>query len=446
MLGIQKMKKQNNILLIHPRTFHQKSYRNFWIPYSILAIGSHLSSRRYNVELIDNNLLAEEPAKVVENLHKPDLVGISSMIGHQITEGLEFSRIIRKRFPEVPIVYGGSAPTMLPDVFLASDQVDIIVRGQGERTFLEVAEAFHEGKSIENILGVSSKNKKGMITHANRRPLESREEFSQYNFGLIDSRAYVKSDEHISDKVINYVASQGCTFGCGFCSEVALYDQKWASQSTSRTFEDTNRLLDLSEANAIKFYDANFFVDKRKVLDYASRVIQSKRKISWAAAAHPNNLLRLSGEELELIRKSGCSRILIGAESGNEEELKYIQKNMTTEDVITVARMLGNSGIHGSFTTIVGYPGFPSTNVNKTLEFGERLMSISNLHEVKAHIYAPYPGTPLYREAIGHGFTPPSSLEEWANYDYYEIQTPWVDKKINRMVKEFNKKNCPYIL
>lgn len=440
------MKKQNNVLLIHPRTFHQKNYRNFWIPYSILAIGSHLSSRGYNVELIDNNLLAEDPVKVVENLHKPDLVGISSMIGHQITEGLEFSRVIREKFPEVPIVYGGSAPTMLPDVFLASNQVDIIVRGQGEQTFLEIAETFQGGKSIENILGVSSKNMKGTITHANRRHTESREGFSKYDFGLVDLVAYVRDDEHISNRVINYIASQGCTFGCGFCSEVALYGQKWASQSTSRTIEDTNKLLELSGANAIKFYDANFFVDRGKVLDYASRVIQSEKNISWAAAAHPNNLLRLSSKELDLIRKSGCSRILIGAESGNEEELKYIQKNMSTGDVLTVARMLGNSGIRGSFTTIVGYPGFPTTNVDKTLEFGEKLMGISNLHEVKAHIYAPYPGTPLYQEAIRHGFTPPKSLEGWANYDYYEVQTPWVDKKVNKMVSEFNKKNCPYVL
>jgi len=61
------------------------------------------------------------------------------------------------------------------------------------------------------------------------------------------------------------------------------------------------------------------------------------------------------------------------------------------------------------------------------------------LHEVKAHIYAPYPGTPLFDDARKHGFVPPETLEEWSNYDYYETQTPWVNDDLTSRVREFNK-------
>ena len=146
------------------------------------------------------------------------------------------------------------------------------------------------------------------------------------------------------------------------------------------------------------------------------------------------------------MQESGCSRILIGAESGNDEELKYINKDMTTENVLEVARRLGKIGVHGSFTVIVGYPGFPEKNISRTLEFGRKIASISSLHEVKAHVYAPYPGTPLYQDAIRHGFVAPKTLDDWANYDYYEVQTPWLKSALTQEVREFNRNLCPYVL
>ncbi|MEK6862352.1 MAG: radical SAM protein, partial [Nanoarchaeota archaeon] len=168
--------------------------------------------------------------------------------------------------------------------------------------------------------------------------------------------------------------------------------------------------------------------------------------IKWAASAHPKNILICNNDELDLIKESGCSRILIGAESGNDDELKYIKKNMTKENVIEVANRLGKREIHGSFTVIVGYPGFPEENIDRTLDFGRMLREISSLHEIKAHIYAPYPGTPLYEDSIRHGFAPPKTLEDWAQYDYYEAQTPWLRDGLTERVRDFNRKYCPYVL
>ena len=74
------------------------------------------------------------------------------------------------------------------------------------------------------------------------------------------------------------------------------------------------------------------------------------------------------------------------------------------------------------------------------------LREISSLHEIKAHIYAPYPGTPLYEDAIRQGFIPPKTLEDWAQYDYYEAQTPWLTKGLTEEVRDFNREYCPYVL
>lgn len=417
------------VLLFHPRTGHEKNYKNFWIPYSVLSIGSELINSGRDVSIWDNNLdknSFNQLEKKIEEIGEPILVGISSMIGYQIKEGLQFASLVRKIYPNIPIVWGGTAPTILPQQFADSSLVDIVVRGQGELV-------------IKDILS----GNKSRIQHKEQ---VSRENFASYSFKLVPVERYIKPDEHINKRTINYISSQGCPFGCGFCTEVALYHQRWYAQSRENIRRKINQLINEFNVNGIKFYDANFFVNKRRVLGFAQDILDKGLDIRWAASAHPNNLLNLNDKELELIRKSGCSRILVGAESGNQEELNYIHKNTTIEKVLKVAKKLRKNDICGSFTIIVGYPGFPDKNISKTLEFGKRIATISSLHEVKAHVYAPYPGTPLYQDAIRHGFVAPKTLKDWADYDYYEVQTPWLKSELTQEVREFNRSLCPYVL
>ena len=437
---------KQKVVLVHPKTLHERNYRNFWITYSVLSIGSQLTNNGYDVKIIDNNFEQRSPNEIVSELTRPDLVGVSTMIGHQISEGLDFAAKIKERFPRTTTVFGGSAPTILPEQFLGSDYVDIVVRGQGEQTSLETAEALKEKKGLENISGISYKNNDRKAVHNNPRTPISRDFFAAYNYLLVDPKDYIRSDEHISNRVLNHVSSQGCPFGCGFCSEVVLYNKKWSSESLERMMQEVRELVEIHKADGIKFYDANFFVNKKRALSFAEKVKKRGWNIQWAASAHPKNLLVLNNDELRTISESGCSRILIGAESGNNEELKYINKDMTTEDVLEIARRLGSVGIHGSFTVIVGYPGFPEENIARTLDFGRKIASISQLHEIKAHIYAPYPGTPLYQDAIRQGFVDPKTLDDWANYDYYEVQTPWLRSEVTQQIRDFNLNHCPYVL
>jgi len=436
------------ILLFHPRTFHEKNYRNFWIPYSILSLGSEVQKNGFDVFLFDNNLESIEKNQFPTLLSKfknPLFVGVSSMIGHQIHEGLQFAEVAKDIFPKTKIVWGGAAPTMLAHDFINSPLVDIIVKGQGEKTIVELAKALESGKALGNIKGLLYKNRKKTIKSPEREIL-SKDTFALYNYNLIPTERYLRNDEHINSRVLNHVSSQGCPFGCGFCSEVSLYHRNWVAESTERIIKEISVLVENYNANGIKFYDANFFVNKSRVLSFAQKVLEKGWRIRWAASAHPKNLLSFSKEELNIIKKSGCSRILIGAESGNDEELEYIKKNITTDDVIRVAEMLKQIEIHGSFTIIVGYPGFPEDNIKKTLDFGEKIAKIASIHEVKAHVYTPYPGTPLYNQAIQYGFVPPKTLDEWSNYDYYEVQTPWLRNNLNDIINQYNKKYCPYVL
>jgi len=436
------------ILLFNPGTFHEKNYRNFWIPYSILSLGSELRKNDFNVTLVDNNLESLDANQFTPTLNKldnPSLIGISSMIGHQIQEGLIFAHYAKELFPNAKIVWGGAAPTILPQEFAKSPLVDIIVKGQGEKTVVNIAENLENNINLSGIHGIIYKDD-GIPVKTSEKDIVPKDTMSPYSYDLIPTAKYIREDEHISDKVLNHISSIGCPFGCGFCSEVALYHRKWSPQSINQTIDEVSLLVEKYGANGIKFYDANFFVNKARVLSFAQNVIDQGWEIKWAASAHPKSLLLYKQEELNLLKKSGLSRILIGAESGNEDELKFIHKGVTTEEVLKVAELLKNLEIHGSFTIIVGYPGFPEINIKKTLSFGEKIAKTGSIHEVKAHIYTPFPGTPLYSRAIQYGFVPPKTLEDWGNYDYYAVQTPWLRNELNDLITKYNQEFCPYVL
>ena len=87
----------------------------------------------------------------------------------------------------------------------------------------------------------------------------------------------------------------------------------------------------------------------------------------------------------------------------------------------------------------------PESHIDETVAFADELSRFEPMHEQKLHFYGPYPGAPLYQLALDHGFKPPESLEEWAEHDYYNILTPWVNQKHAPVLREFNETHYPYI-
>ena len=146
-------------------------------------------------------------------------------------------------------------------------------------------------------------------------------------------------------------------------------------------------------------------------------------------------------QTLELMVSSGCRRLLIGAESGVQEELDLMRKQFKVEDTLHIARILKDYDITPHFTLMVGLPGSEPENIIKTLNFGRKLKLINPKAEVKINFFRPYPKTFLWPVAIANGFLPPSTLEEWSKYDCHEIQVPWIEGEYEKIIKRFNEGN-----
>ncbi len=135
------------VLLLYPNTGMDVFGINVGLPLSCLYLGTVLESAGYRVEIVDERVTRSFEADVARSIReeRPVLAGISSMTGMQIRGGLTAARAIREVDPRLPIVWGGVHPTLCPDSTLKHDLCNIIVKGEGEITLVELADCLRQG-------------------------------------------------------------------------------------------------------------------------------------------------------------------------------------------------------------------------------------------------------------------------------------------------------------
>lgn len=433
------------IALIHPKINFEDNYPCSWLPFSVLSVGSNLDLSKFKVRIFDEHLTSAN--EIRSSLADDDLLiaGISIMTGGgQIRNALNIAQLLREAHPYAAIVFGGPHASVMPEQTASCDLVDYVISGPAQYSFAMLSEALDEGLNPDGIPGLYFRRKGKVILPKKRKALLT--SLPPYKFELIDAEAYIKYDATISDRVLNYTASQGCPYGCRFCYE-NVYDRKYYKMSSDRTAEDIKTYAEKFNVDGIKFYDADFFID----ITGSSRIIKQlgNYNLAWAASIHPNHILRFQNSSgnhlLREMSENGCTRLLIGMESGSNRVLSnIINKRTRADDYLKIAKVVAEYGIIGSYTFMVGFPDEKEEEYEETFSLVRSLWNLRVPLETKIHIYLPYPGTPLFDEALNMGFVPPQSLEEWSDFNYYEAMTPWtsseLEKKLSFYTHMINKK------
>jgi radical SAM superfamily enzyme YgiQ (UPF0313 family) len=136
-----------------------------------------------------------------------------------------------------------------------------------------------------------------------------------------------------------------------------------------------------------------------------------------------------------LLKKSGCTSILIGAESGSDKILKLINKRVNVENTIQLLKKAKKYGISIEASLMAGFPEEPEKDLNKTLDLIDLTYSISSGHKALLFFYTPYPGTPLFDMSVRNRLKIPKTLEQWSNYDLEHANTPWLSRNYIRKLR-----------
>jgi anaerobic magnesium-protoporphyrin IX monomethyl ester cyclase len=407
----------------------------FTMPLALLAIGSELDPAVYEVVTIDARLDPDAENTVLSHMHDALCLGITVLTGAPISDALRISRAAKRTRPTIPVVWGGWHPSMFAGECLVEQSVDVTVRGQGEETFAEIVRRLADGTSLEGCEGCTIRRADGTIHENPARSLAQVEKFRAHDYGLIPVERYF---ELKGKRQLDFISSQGCNFRCAFCSDPFVYGRKWVGLEPVRMALRLKELWDRYHFDDVNFQDETFFTKAERVRALAERIVQSKMKITWAATMRADQGIRLPDEVWKLCKLSGMRRLLVGVESGSNEVLKRIRKDIKIEQVYETAEKMLKFGIAGHFPFIVGFPDESDADIQASLDCAKRLRSMSPDFLTPIFYFKPYPGSALVIEAVKKGFRLPQTLEAWAQFDYVAGEPgPWVSPEKYQLIERF---------
>src|SRR5208282_3871595 len=132
--GMNAASRRLKVVLYNPQAVF------FTMPLALLAIGSELDPRLYEVITVDARLDLDAAATVLSHLQDAVCLGVTVLTGAPISDALHVSRAAKRAYPSVPVVWGGWHPSMFAKECLLEPSVDVAVRGQGEATFLDIVQ------------------------------------------------------------------------------------------------------------------------------------------------------------------------------------------------------------------------------------------------------------------------------------------------------------------
>jgi radical SAM superfamily enzyme YgiQ (UPF0313 family) len=317
---------KKKVLLFNPRAAASKPR----IPNSILSIAASIEGRTDYV-IVDGNLEKDPQAKIFEYLRTGEfgIFACTVMPGPQLRQAIPISKEIRQKMPDIKITWGGYFASNQHKVVLESGFVDVVVYGQGDKAFPLLVDALYQDGDLEKIPhlvyrqnGVIVKTKQDELYDPDALPPLPYEKLNTF----YPMERYL-GKTYLGSRTIAYHSSAGCPFTCSFCAVVPIYKARWKGKPADAIYRDIKFLKDTYGGNAIEFHDNNFFVSEKRTVEF-SKLIRDENMIWWGEG-RIDTLDKYPDASLSLMREAGCKMIFFGAETGNDEILKQMDKGGT---------------------------------------------------------------------------------------------------------------------
>ncbi|MFC1804510.1 B12-binding domain-containing radical SAM protein [Candidatus Omnitrophota bacterium] len=354
----------------------------------------------------------------------PDIVGITCSFTKRFANVIDVAAIVKQVNSKIKVIIGGSHPSAMPEDAVRQRDVDFVVIGEGEKSFLKLIDHLAAGKGrLEKIDGLAYKDNGGIRINEKREYIE---DLDSIPFPL---REIFPMDTYIRAKRNSVITSRGCPFRCSFCSIHCVWGRRWRARSARNVVDEIEHLVNRYKVDFISFDDDNFAFDKQRARDICQEMIDRRLDVLWNT---PNgiSIVGLDKRLLEKMKESGCYALNLAIESGDPFILNKVMKKTTSLDQIRrVVRWCRELGILTLGYFVIGMPKETKESMRCSFEFAKELM----LDVVNVFIATPYPGSQLYEECIKKDYLANRDLVSFTAFDAV-IETP--DLKA-RDVQEF---------
>ena len=379
------MKKQKKILLVNPSCLDTRISKEdtHIVPIGLYYIGALLIENGFDTKIINLADSKDDPVKVFKNIvatEQPDVVGFS-VTNPNRWNAMECAGEARQIKPDTTIVFGGPAPTFLARHLLtACPDIDFIVAGEGEITFLELVKKLenNNNESFENIDGIVFKKNNDIFRTLPRHHVKELDTL------VHPSKYFVY--QHLS-------MSRGCPGKCTFCGSPKFWGNSKLRFHSPEWFADEIQTLVKNDITHFYISDDTFTMDKQRVIEFCSLIIDKKLAITWNAISRVDYI---DEDILFSMRKAGCIQLSFGVESGSEKIRKVLGKPIKHEKIIKTFSLTASYGIMPRAYFIYGSPGETDKTIQKSIDLLNTIRPLSAIF----YMLVIFPGTYLYQKAV----------------------------------------------
>jgi len=397
-------------------------------PYGILQLAAYLETkiRNVDIEVVDCQAMALDWRGLERRIESfnPDVVassGFATCNAYVTVRALEAAKKIR---PDVLTLTGGQHFTVTAHESLeVYPEIDVIVRGEGEQTLVELVRAVDEGRGkpeLSKIEGISFRRGR-MIRHNPSRPLmENMDSLPFPGYHFVEEYVDRYHFTMMTGRKARYgmiEASRGCPHRCTFCSQWKHWQGVWRHKSVKRVAEEVEFLYANYGSRLIWLTDDNFGLGKR-MEELCDQLIERgfSDDLTIFMQARCDDIVK-NENLLPKMCKAGINWLLLGVESHSKSTLDGFRKGTDPEDSKTAVRLLKKNGVFTHATCIVGERDDSARKIQDLREFVNFLDPGIAIFMV----LTPFPGTDLFEEAKRSGW-----IEDWnwADYDMVHAIMP----------------------
>lgn len=377
-----------------------------WVmpPMGLLYVAAGLEREGHEVEVYDAQI-DERPLPQVLESFRPEVVGITC-VSALLGSALSAARIVKERFPGIPIVMGGVHPSVRPDDVLASVDVDVAVRGEGVWTMVDLVRAFSSGSSLSGISGISYRGD-GRNVHEPERPAVKDAGLLPFPARhLVDLRQYRMSPDFSVRRPFDILFTAfGCPYHCIFCASQSVIGNIFRSRPIRSVMEELDQSVARHGIRSLLIGDDNFGVRRERALEFCEEYISRgyHKTIPWIVALRVDCV---DQEMLAAMKRAGCYLLCFGIESGVPRLLEKLNKGITVEQSERAVRLAKEAGLRARGSFILGIPTETREESLETIRFSRRLP----LDQVRFALATPFPGTALWHLAESEG---QARVEDW---------------------------------
>ncbi len=378
------------VVLVNPPVGHGRyeSKQSSVPPAGLGYLAAYLESNSIQCDIIDgkmDGLFSEEVVEKIARI-KPDIVGLSAMTPDVISAN-KIAENIKGKLPGIFVVLGGAHAIAIPRETLQEfPEIDFVVAGEGEETFVELIHSIAGGRDFHRINGLCFRKDGEIVINPPRDYIRD-----------LDRLPFPAWSKFKKNPIYFLLSARGCPYHCSFCMRSSGPIVR--ERSPENVVEEMEWVVRKYHPKTIIFIDETFTLRKRRVLEITDLILKKglHKKIKWVAQTRAD---RGDPEVFARMKEAGCAKIEFGVESGNQDILDRVDKNIKLSQVEETFRQARKTGLGIACTFILGHPYETEETIQDTIDFAVKL----NPDSVSFGIMSPYPGTKIWEMAnVGEG-------------------------------------------